>query len=221
MKDLRAPLVAKAIAAVSRVARLSPRVDIRAAALVATLAATFAAAGVAHADGVPTPDRFTATTTGITPSGIGLRIDVREWSDEAARAAAVAALEDEAGAYEAIAGLPTIGYVWQGGTGVGYAVKYAHRDSTPQGERVTFVTDRPLGAFDAKPWTASASEAPPQLAYSVIELYLDEGGGGSGTMSLVAGVKLDATQRLVTLDADAPRVLADAKREPKPYWATK
>jgi hypothetical protein len=193
------------------------QVEMRAAALAAALTM----AGVVHADGVPNPDRFTATTAAMTPSGVALRIDVREWSDEAGRAAVVSALESESGVREALASLPTLGYVWQGGTGVGYAVKYAHRVSTPEAERITFVTDRPLGAFDFKPWAANPPVSQPMLDCSVIELSLDASGRGAGTTSLVAGVKLDSAQGLVALDtAGAPQVLVDARREPKPYWAT-
>jgi hypothetical protein len=217
MEGSNSPRVANAPAVLSCVGRTLAR-----GARAALLAAALTAGGAVEADRLPTPDRFTATTTAMTPSGVSLRIDVREWSDEAARAAVAAALDGESGVRDALTGLPTIGYVWQGGTGVGYSVKYAHRVAASPGERVTFVTDRPLGAFDSKPWAAGSASALPQLEYSVIELSLDESGRGAGTLSLAAAVKLDPAQALVTLDADAaPRVLADAKREPKPYWAGK
>src|SRR5689334_7937859 len=60
------------------------------------------------------PDRFTAKTVAMAPAGTGLRIDVMRWSDDAARAAVVAAI----GADEpvvALAKLPTLGYVWTEG----------------------------------------------------------------------------------------------------------
>jgi hypothetical protein len=166
-----------------------------------------------------TPDRFTATTTAMTPRDVTLRIDVREWSDEAARAEVRAALEQESDVAKALTSLPSVGVAWRSGSAVGYAVKYAHRVATPQGERVTFVTDKRLGAYDLEPWTAEAPAAQPELEYSVIELYLDGNGSGAGTMSLVAAVELDATNSAVSLTAGAPRVLANAKLEPKPYWA--
>ena len=180
------------------------------------------AAGSIHAAPPPVTDKFAATTASMTPSGVSLRVDVRVWSDEAARGAVVAALAQESGVKESLASLPTIGYVWQSGSGVGYSVKYAHRASTPQGERVTFVIDRPLGGYEFKPWSASSPAAPAKLDYGVIELYLDGNGRGDGTLSLAADVKLDATNALVSLEAGAgaAHVLADAKLEPKPYWAT-
>lgn len=184
--------------------------------LAATLATT---AGFAQSR-LPSVDRFTATTTSMTPSDIGLRIDVREWSDEESRAAVLAALEREADARGALASLPTLGYVWQSNAGVGYSVKYAHRVALPDGGlRVTFVTDRPLGAHDFRPWRADSGEPESKPAYSVIELYLDDDGAGSGTLSLATGVRLDAANGIVTL-ADGPHVLSGAKEEPKPYWVS-
>lgn len=182
------------------------------------LAVALLAASVVRADTAAAPDRFTATTTAMTPHDVTLRIDLRAWSDDAARAAVVAALAPDSDAKKALAGLPTIGHVWQSGSGVGYAVKYAHRVSTPQGERVTFVTDRRLGSYDLKPWVADAPASSTELEYSVIELYLNNG-SGDGTLSLAVAVQVDAANALVALAAGAPHVLANAKLEPKPYWA--
>ena len=185
----------------------------------AALASVLMAASVAQAQsGPPIPDRFTATTALMTPAGVALRIDVREWSDEEARAAVVAALASESEAQAALKELPTVGYVWQSGSPVGYSLKYAHRTPTERGERVTFVTDKRLGAYERTAWTADQAAAQTELAYSVIELYLDGRGSGDGTISLAAPVKLDEQSALVSLaaDAGAPRVLANAKLEPKP-----
>jgi hypothetical protein len=170
--------------------------------------------------GAVVPDRFTATTAAMTPRDVTLRIDVREWSDEESRAAVVAALASESGALEALNGLPTLGYVWQSDSAVGHAVKYAHREPAGQGERITFVTDKRLGAYDIRPWRADSAASQVELEYSVIELYLDAGGLGTGSLSLAAAVELDDAGGLVSLAADAPRVLANAKAEPKPYWLT-
>jgi hypothetical protein len=192
--------------------------DLRVGGLLATLLAV----SVARADGVEPDaiDRFTATTVSMTPADLTLRIDVRQWSDEASRTAVVDALE-AADAQAALRALPTLGYVWRSGSGVGYAVKYAHRLSTADGERVTFVTDKRLGAYDLKPWTAGVEAAGPEIPYSVVELYLGGDGSGVGTLSLVAPIVIDAANAVVSLAADSgtPRVLANVKLEPKPYWA--
>ena len=176
------------------------------------LALASVGAGGADTLAAQTIDRFTAATTAMKPSGTELRIDVREWSDDGGRTAVVEALADDDNAAKTLAALPTKGYVWPSGSGVGYAVKYAHRAATQDGERVTFVTDKLLGAYDRAPWTADAPASPRELGYSVIELYLDRGGSGTGSVSLAAGVEVDAANGLVTLAANAPRVLANVKR---------
>src|SRR5262245_43352594 len=83
-----------------------------------------AAAHARAAHGAIVPERFTAVTADMTPRDLPLRIDVREWSDAEARAAVVAALQSD-DAVKSLAALPTIGYVWPLGSGVGYALKYA------------------------------------------------------------------------------------------------
>ena len=188
----------------------------RAARAALAAAATLATAGLAFAQAqLPRVDRFTATTTGMTPADIELRIDVREWSDEAGRSAVVAALAAESDVAAALRELPTLGYVWRSDSGVGYAVKYAHRVATQQGERVTFVTDKRLGAFDFRPWAADGGSGGDELDYSVIELDLTEDGSGDGTLSLAAKVKLDRENRLVQLETaeSTPRLLTDARLE--------
>lgn len=194
----------------------------RAARRAALAAAVLMTAGFGQAQAEPASvDRFTATTTSMTPGGIELRIDVREWSDDAARSAVVSALAGEAEVAPALRELPTLGYVWRSDSGVGYSVKYAHRVDTPEGERVTFVTDKELGAYDFKPWAVEGDAKSFDLEYSVIELYLPDNGSGNGTLSLGAEVKLDRENGVVTLEATehGERLLTNAKMEPKPYTA--
>ena len=190
---------------------MSMRNRTRGAALVGALLAV----GAAHAaDGSRLADRYTAKTTAMMPSGVTVRIDVRTWSDEAARAAVIEALATGADAVKALQGLPTVGYVWQGDSPVGYALKYAHRGAMTDGERVTFVTDKRLGAYDRKPWSVGTTEPQHETTYSLIELYLDRSGKGDGTLSLAPQPKLDKDQGVVTFPTDAPRVLIEAKHEP-------
>jgi hypothetical protein len=176
------------------------------------------AAGAAHAaDGSRLADRYTAKTAAMTPSGVMVRIDVRTWSDDAARAAVIEALTTSSGAdaVKALQVLPTVGYVWQGDSPVGYALKYAHRVATTDGERLTFLTDKRLGAYDRKPWSVEPTEPQNEPTYSLIELYLDRSGKGDGTLSLAPQPNLDKEQGIVTFATDAPRVLVEAKHEPK------
>ena len=166
-------------------------------------------------------DTFTATTADMTPAGVTLRIQVTDWSDDDARAAVVSTLarEDAPGS---LTRLPTLGYVWTSRGGVGYALKYAHQVPTSAGgERITVVTDRPVGAYEFRPWAVGSEPATNAAAYSVIELYLDDEGSGVGTMSLAAEIVVDADAQTVSLARGDPaiNVLIDAMREPKPYWA--
>ena len=75
---------------------------IRASITLAVLAALAAQAGAQER---PVPDTFETTTTGMTPDGVRLRIDVLEWSSDAARTAVMAAMmaaaEDTSDASEA------------------------------------------------------------------------------------------------------------------------
>jgi hypothetical protein len=168
--------------------------------------------------GAAAAERFTATTVAMTPRDLALRVELRAWSDDAGRAAVVAALADAAAASKALTELPTLGHLWQSGSGVGYSVKYAYRSPTANGERVTFVTAQRLGQYDLKPWALEAPASPPaDLAYSVVELYLGANGQGDGTLSLAAAVQVDAASSVVTLAEGAPRVLANAKVAPKTY----
>jgi len=194
------------------------------AALAAAILALVAAPDtpLAQAQSRRVPDTFTATTTDMTPAGVTLRIDVVEWSDGADRAAAVSALVGAADDAGSLAQLPTIGFVWSSGSAAGHAIKYAHRVQESDGrERLTFVTDKRLDAYSFKPWTAGGAGTEDSLDYSVIELYLDGEGKGTGTLSLAAEVILDDGQHVVSLaegDVSA-RLLTDAMAEPKPYWA--
>ncbi|HET8697829.1 MAG TPA: hypothetical protein VFO94_10110 [Gammaproteobacteria bacterium] len=165
------------------------------------------------------PDRFTAKTTGMTPEGVTLKIDVLRWSDDDRRAAVVAALTKSDPIIE-LSKLPTLGYVWAEGMPIGMSVKYAYRTPTPNGERITLVTDHRLGWTSFKPWTVKPPLEDKDFAYGVVELYLDRDGRGTGTFSLAADVKIDEAGALVSLADGAPQLLTDARAVPKPYYVT-
>jgi hypothetical protein len=168
------------------------------------------------------PDTFTATTTDMTPAGVTLRFDVLEWSDDDARAAVISTLTSEPLDRKSLAQLPTVGYVWPRESSVGYSLKYAHRTRTADDrERLTFVTDKPVGSYDFQPWAVDGESPQSAADYSVIVLYVDDEGNGHGTMSLAAEVVFDHDSHTVSLDeaGTTANVLAGARREPKPYWA--
>jgi hypothetical protein len=175
---------------------------------VAAIAAVWLVAGTAFgAAEAPRIEHFAATTTAMTPRDVTLRVDVREWSNDDARAAVAAALSGD-GVDKALAALPTVGYVWSSTGAVGYSVKYAYRSPGPQNDRITLVTDKRLGAYDFKQWTAEKPATHNELPYSVIELNL---GTHDGSFSLAGDVQIDAAQKLVSLAPDAPRILANVR----------
>ena len=185
-------------------------------------------AGAQEAGNRPVPDTYTATTANMDPEGVGLRINVLQWSGAEDRRAVLDVLTDPEHAtndqdeLDALMELPTRGYVWPDGSALGYSIKYAHRETTADGgERVTFVTGRRIGKFAREPWAPAGTPDEAQRPFTVIELRLDANGDGAGTMSPAADVAFDEAEQAVALvnyDA-APTLLADAQREPPPYWA--
>jgi hypothetical protein len=159
-------------------------------------------------------DAFTAKTANMTPAGLGLRIQILKWQESDARAEVVATLAAGADAQTPLGKLPTVGYVWPEGSPVGYSLKYAHRAPQPGGgERITLVTDRPLGSYDFKGWSVASPAVKSDAPYSVIALDFDGSGTGSGNMSLIGEVSLDEQAGTVTLNGQTPSLLADVKRE--------
>jgi hypothetical protein len=193
---------------------------VRAAALMAVvLAVSSAVPRISAAQSQRILERFTATTTAMTPSGIVLRFDVLAWSDDEARAAAISRLTDEA-SEQSLAELPTLGYIWQSDSPVGYSIKYAHRAKSGDEDVLTFVTDKPLGSYGLKPWKAEGeSTEAASMEYSVVVLRLDNDSKGRGTISLGADVDFDRNANTLSLADEAPPLLTGVRREPTPYWA--
>ena len=158
-------------------------------------------------------DTFTATTANMTPAGVNLRIQIIEWQEAAARTEVVATLAAGADASAPLAKLPTVGYVWPSGSPVGYSVKYAYRAQQPNGnEHVTLVTEKRLGSYDFKGWSAGSTPAG-DAPYSVIELDVNGAGTGTGTLSLAGEVVLDEKAGTVALKPGAPSLLTNVKHE--------
>jgi hypothetical protein len=184
-------------------------------ALTAFAAVVMASAAAGAAPRLPL-DTFTATTAHMTPAGLQLRLQIIEWQEPAARAEVVATLAAGADATTPLGKLPTVGYAWPSGSPVGYSLKYAHREPTGDGrERITLVTDKRLGSYDFKGWSVASPAVNNDAPYSVIELYVTDGGTGTGTMSLAGEVVLDEAAGTVALQnaAGAPSLLENVKRE--------
>ena len=205
---------------------LATRVRVAAACGLVLLAGV--AAGAQESAETSVPETFTATTANMDPEGTDLRINVLRWSGDDDRGAVLDVLTDpenaasEDGELDALMELPTVGYVWPDGSALGYSIKYAHRtEAADGGEHITFVTGRRVGRFAREPWAPAGTPDDALRPFTVIELRLDGDGDGAGTMSPAADIAFDAENRTVALaDYDAaPTLLAEAKRQPPPYWA--
>jgi hypothetical protein len=172
----------------------------------------------------PAPETYEAALTGVSATGVTLKIEILKWSDDAGREAVVAALGEETELAKALDKLPSIGAVWQSGSAVGHSVKYAHRVTDADGtQHITLVTTKPLDSYSFKPWTLTSGTAPPRLPYGVLELKLDGKGNGTGTLSLAAEVAIDTSAHTVGLKTGSgtPTLLTGVKLVPKPYWASR
>jgi hypothetical protein len=170
----------------------------------------------------PAPETYEAALTGVSATGITLKIEVLSWSDAAAREAVVSALGEENELAKALDKLPSVGAVWQSGSAVGHSVKYAERTNEADGtQRITLVTTKPLDSYSFKPWTLTNGTPAPKLPYGVLELKLDAKGNGTGTLSLAAEVAVDNATHTVRLKTGngVPTLLTGVKLVPKPYWA--
>ena len=90
----------------------------------------------------------------------------------------------------AVSGATTVGYIWTDSSVSGYAIKYAERQSTPDGgERIVLVTTR-----------RPATRMPAEDEFTLIEVRLDSNGLGEGKASLLVEA---------TIDGDAGRLAVD------------
>ena len=164
------------------------------------------------------PDTYKAVTVNMSPADVELKADVLRWASDAERTAVIEALALEEGVAEALRDLPTLGIVWRSGSAVGHSIKYSHREMLDDGsEHITLLTDKPIGVTSFNPWTANDTGAATDLEFGVIELTT----GADGTFSLGAEVLVDAEAGTIALEpAGRPLLLAEARKEPRPYWAT-
>ncbi|HYK57865.1 MAG TPA: hypothetical protein VEV85_00420 [Bryobacteraceae bacterium] len=112
----------------------------------------------------------------------------------------------------ALAGAPTVGYLWSAAEVSGYALRYAAKFAAADGsERVVLITDRRLGAWNDL-WKSAGS--PTKYDFSLIELRLKSKGAGEGKTSLSGSIAADAPGKTFTLDnyAGLPIMLKNVTR---------
>jgi hypothetical protein len=104
----------------------------------------------------------------------------------------------EAALASALQATTTVGYLWSS-ENAGYALRYAARIATPDGQRIILITDRRLGAVNQL-WNPTFPGDPSGYEFSVIELRLNAKGEGEGKASLTGKVAPDAAAKIVTLE---------------------
>ena len=94
---------------------------------------------------------------------------------------------------------PTLGYLWSSSEVSGYALRYAARFAEQDGsERIVFITDRRLGAWNDV-WKPASPGDSPKYDFSLIELRLKPKGAGEGKTSLTGAVAVDAGSKTLGL----------------------
>jgi hypothetical protein len=114
----------------------------------------------------------------------------------------------------ALAGAPTVGYLWSAAEVSGYAVRYAAQVAAPDGsERIILITDRRLGAWNDL-WKPAGPGAPTKYDFSLVELRLKSKGAGEGKTSLTGSIAVDTPAKTFTLDnyAGLPVMLKNVTR---------
>jgi hypothetical protein len=171
------------------------------------------------------PTEYVATTANLTPgSGTPLTIRIFKWSSDEERKRVLAVLAtastEKSGTPDLIkqlAGSPSIGQIWTDGP-IGYALKYSHRLSLPDGrERIVVVTDRPLGAVDPGGLWKAEGQSETVPPFTVVELHVGKDGKGEGKMSVGAPSSINAEDNTVGLTnyATAPVTLRNVHLKPR------
>jgi hypothetical protein len=111
---------------------------------------------------------------------------------------------------DALQDMPRVGY-FRTPDSIGWDVHFARRTPLPDGgERVTLVTDRRIGF-----WEASRQPRSIDYPFTVIELRLNREGEGEGKMSIATKIIADSENKIVTLENydTQPVMLTNVKRE--------
>jgi hypothetical protein len=166
------------------------------------------------------PEEYNGTTVNMTPAGTAVSIQVLRWSSDADRDKVVAAVtgkvDKETDLAKTLQETPTVGYIWTGGS-LGYTLKYAHRQTLPDGsEQIVVLSDRPLGSWERTgPWKAATGATESDRPVTVVELHLNKG-VGQGKMSLSSPFAVDEKTKALGLVnyGSAAILLKDVKHKP-------
>lgn len=181
------------------------------AAAVACSAAVISIAASAQTLG--TPERFTASAININNGSAGnIDITVERWSTDKQRDALMAVMLEKGPEklLDALQDMPRVGHFGAPGN-LSWDIHFARRTPLPEGgERVTLITDRRIGF-----WEAANQPRSIDYPFTVIELRLNGDGEGEGKMSVATKIIVDKEHNMVTLENyDLQQVrLTNVKRE--------
>ncbi len=167
----------------------------------------------ASAQTMGTPERFTASAIDINTGRAGnIDITVERWSSDAQRDALVSVMLSKGPEklLDAMQDMPRMGHFGAPGN-LSWDIHFARRTPLPEGgERVTLITDRRIGF-----WEAANQPRSIDYPFTVIELRLNADGEGEGKMSIATKVIHDKENNMITLEnyETQPVRLTNVKRE--------
>jgi hypothetical protein len=160
-----------------------------------------------------TAERFTAAAINMNNGAAGtIEIVVNRWSTDAERDRLMSVMLERGPdkLLDALQDLPRVGY-FRTPDSIGWDVHFARRTpGADGGERVTLVTDRRIGF-----WEASRQPRSVDYPFTVIELRLNRDGEGQGKMSVATKIIADKDNNIITLENYdlQPVQLTNVKRE--------
>jgi len=134
-------------------------------------------------------ERFSATLSIVSGPGAGtvrpITIYISDYSTEAEANTLAGAFADGGSKrlFRALTKLKTKGRIAPSGS-VGYQIRFIRSIDTPNGRKITMLTDRPIGFLEAYYGTRSKD-----YQYGLVELNLDDNGKGEGSLIYAAKVK--------------------------------
>ena len=175
----------------------------------AALAALFA---VSH-PAAQTTERFTAAAVNMNrgvASNIDIVINRYSTTSERERLMSVMLEKGPEKLLDTLQGLPRVGY-FRTPDSIGWDIHFASKvPGTDGGERITLITDRRIGF-----WEASRQPRSFDYPFTVIELRLNGDGEGEGKMSIATKIIADKENNIVTLEnyGTQPVLLTNIRRE--------
>ena len=177
-----------------------------------TAAALVALFTVSHPS-AQTTERFTAAAINMN-RGVASNIDIviNRYSTEGERDRLMAVMLERGPEklLDTLQSLPRVGY-FRTPDSIGWDIHFARKmPGTDGGERITLITDRRIGF-----WEASRQPRSFDYPFTVIELRLNRDGEGEGKMSVATKIIPDKENNIVTLEnyGTQPVLLTNIKRE--------